>query len=100
MKLLGVALTGALVSAVALAAFADERVLTLEQALEMARKRNRNLVVERARLAQVRTNVEQAWAALFPRVAAEGRYSRNYKHVELAFGPGGTLVVQPANQLD
>jgi outer membrane protein TolC len=100
MKLLGVALAGALVSAVSLSAAAEESVLTLEQALQMARKRNRNLSVERARLAQVRTNVEQAWAALFPTLAAEGRYSRNYKHVELSFGPGGTLVVQPDNQLD
>jgi outer membrane protein TolC len=101
MKLLGIALAGALASAVSLPAAAAESVLTLEQALQMARRRNRNLVVERARLAQVRTNVEQAWAALFPRVAAEGRYSRNYKQAEISFGPGvPPLVVQPANQLD
>lgn len=86
--------------AAAAPAAAEERVLTLEQALALARKGNRNLAVERARLAQVRTTIAQAWATLFPTVAAQGKYSHNYKEVEFAFGPGGTLLVQPSEQLD
>jgi OMF family outer membrane factor len=75
--------------------------LTLEQALQLARKRNRTLTVERARLLQAQTNVEQGWAALFPTVVAQGKYSRNYKEVALAFGPGAPpLLIQPSNQLD
>jgi outer membrane protein TolC len=79
-------------------------VLTLEQALATARKANRSLVVERAHLAQARTNLEMAWSALFPTVAAQGRYTHNNR--EFGFdmpGPNGTLThltVQPKNQLD
>jgi len=73
--------------------------LTLEQALTTARQRNRTLTVERARLLQAQTNVEQGWAALFPTVAAQGRYSHNYKEVALNFG-GSPLLLQPSNQLD
>jgi len=80
------------------AAHAQES-LTLEQALTLARKRNRTLAVERARLLQAQTNVEQGWAALFPTVVAQGKYSRNYKEVEFNFG-GPPLLIQPLNQLD
>lgn len=80
-------------------------VLTLDQALGIARKANRSLVVERAHLAQARTNLEMAWAALFPTVAAQGRYTRN--NIEAAFDLGGEngappvhLTIQPKNQLD
>ncbi len=75
------------------------RVLTLEEALVMARARNRTLVVERARLEQAQSSVEQAWAALFPIVAAQGKYTHNYKEVELAFA-GSPLLLQPSEQLD
>jgi outer membrane protein TolC len=78
---------------------ADEAVLTLDQALQLARSRNRTLTVERARLLQAQTNVEQGWAALFPTVAAQGRYTHNYKEVELMFGPS-SLLLQPSEQLD
>ncbi len=92
------------------AALAEEQappILKLEQALAMARKANRTLVAERARLAQARTNLETAWAALFPTVAAQGKYTRN--NIGVSFpsfvlggspGAGGTLVIQPVNQLD
>src|SRR4051794_20470797 len=50
------------------------RDLTLDQALVLARKGNRNLVVDRARLAQARTAVEQAWNVLFPTLAVQGKY--------------------------
>lgn len=86
---------------------ADESasVLTLEQALATARKANRSLVVERARLAQARTNLEMAWSALYPTVVAQGRYTRNNR--EFGFdlpdpngGPPRHLTIQPKNQLD
>jgi outer membrane protein TolC len=62
------------------------RELTLDQALVLARRGNKNLVVERARLAQAHTNIEQAWSALLPVVTAQGKYTRNYKNATLNFG--------------
>ena len=62
------------------------RSLTMEEALAMAKHANKNLVVERARLAQAHTNIEQAWSALFPVVTAQGKYTRNYKNATLNFG--------------
>lgn len=79
------------------------RTLTLDEALSMARKRNRNLVVEQARLAQAQTNVEQAWSSLFPTVVAQGKYTRNNKAAPPfpSFGdPTKSLIIQPLNQLD
>jgi len=60
--------------------------LTMDEALAMAKRANKNLVVERARLAQAHTNIEQAWAALFPVVTAQGKFTRNYKNATLDFG--------------
>jgi outer membrane protein TolC len=62
------------------------RQLTMEEVLAMAKRANKNLVVERARLAQAHTNIEQAWSALFPVVTAQGKYTRNYKNATLDFG--------------
>ena len=62
------------------------RPLTMDEALAMAKHANKNLVVERARLAQAHTNIEQAWSALFPVVTAQGKYTRNYKNATLNFG--------------
>ena len=58
----------------------------MDDALAMAKRANKNLVVERARLAQAHTNIEQAWSALFPVVTAQGKYTRNYKNATLNFG--------------
>ena len=76
--------------------------LTLDQALALARKRSRSLVVERARLAQAQTNIDQAWAALFPTITAQGKYTHNdFKDVAVPFGPmGASIVIQPQEQLD
>jgi outer membrane protein TolC len=82
--------------------------LTLDQALAMARKRSHSLVVERARLAQAQTNIEQAWSSLFPTLAAQGKYTHNdYHDVLLPFGPpltpGGpptSIKILPQEQLD
>jgi OMF family outer membrane factor len=76
-----------------------ERELTLEQALEMAKKRNKSMVVERARLEQAQTALDSAWAQLLPNIAAQGRYTRNYAKFEFML-PAGTLLIQPVNQLD
>jgi outer membrane protein TolC len=91
------------------------RDLTLEQALAAARKANRQLVANRAQLAGVQTNIEQAWSALFPVITAQGKYTRNYKEADLDFlslfqalnvptsPPPGTsfkTVILRGNQLD
>jgi outer membrane protein TolC len=75
------------------------RTLSLEEALKLARKNNRNLAVERTKLQQAQLGIEQAWAAFFPTVAAQGRYTHNYKKFELGFA-GVPLLVQPSNQFD
>jgi len=75
------------------------REMTLEQAMEKARRANRSLVALRAHLAQAKTNLDLAWSALFPTVAAQGKYTRN--NIEFVFPIGQQLVtVQPKNQLD
>jgi outer membrane protein TolC len=74
--------------------------MTLEQALSMARRANRSLLVERARLAQAQTNLDLAWAALFPTVAAQGKYTRNNIAFQFPISPTDNLTVQPKNQLD
>jgi outer membrane protein TolC len=85
------------------------RELSLDQALAMARKANRTLAAERAHLAQAQTNIEVAWAVLFPTVSTQGKYTRN--NIEFKFplasgngaapaGPPQFLTVQPKNQLD
>jgi len=89
----------ALLAAAPVARAQEPVTLTLEQALSQARQRNKVMVVERARLEQAQVQVEQGWAALFPTLVAQGRYSRNYKEVELSFG-GRPLLIQPLNQLD
>jgi outer membrane protein TolC len=100
--------TAGLVTALLLAglqtatAFADPQAteMTLEQAMAMARKANRSLRVEQAHLAQARTNLELAWAALHPTVAAQGKYTRNNIAFAFPISPTETLTVQPKNQLD
>jgi outer membrane protein TolC len=84
-----------------LALAADESLpeLTLEQVLTLARKRNKSLVAERARLLQAQASVEQAWASLFPTVAVQGKYTKNYTKVEFAT-PNGPLLIQPVDQFD
>ena len=89
----------AFVPAHAGAAADDARVLTLDGALALAKKNSWALVAERARLTQAETNVALAWALLLPTVAAQGRYTRNYKEAHLG-PPGDSLFLQPLNQLD
>ncbi len=88
MKRLGLigALAVALASGVVHAQAPAGRLLTLDAALAAAKRANRTLAVEKARLAGARTNVEQAWAALFPIITAQGKYTHNYKNATLNFG--------------
>jgi outer membrane protein TolC len=108
---LGVALIVAAVPIHNLPAAQAERELTLEQALELGKKRNKSMAVERARLAQVQTSLSSAWALLLPTIAAQGKYTRNYHEFNfpgavmtdpatgmMVQGPG--LLIQPVNQLD
>jgi outer membrane protein TolC len=91
-------------------AAAEARALTLDDALALAKKRNRSLVVEQARLAQAQTNLSSAWALLLPTVAAQGKYTRNYaeflfpgvpNQMMMMMGQTSTgLLIQPLNQLD
>ena len=78
---------------------APERELTLEQALELGKKRNKSMAVERARLEQAQTNLSSAWSLLLPTIAAQGKYTRNYAEFNFML-PAGPLLIQPLNQLD
>ena len=52
----------------AVAANADQAVreLTLDQALELGKKRNKSMAAERAKLEQAQTSLSSAWALLLP----------------------------------
>jgi outer membrane protein TolC len=76
------------------------RQLTLEEALAKAKQRNWNLAAERARLAQAQTQIDAAWALLLPNIAAQGKYTRNYKKFEFPLANGSNLLIQPVDQLD
>lgn len=95
-----------LLVAIAAPAWAAPPVLTLDQALRAARKGNRTLVAERARLERAQTSLDLAWTALFPVVAAQGKYTRNNIAVSFPLPsddpavPPRTFVIQPWNQLD
>lgn len=60
--------------------------LGLDEALARAKKSSRSLLAERERLAQARTNLDQAWSVLFPVVTTQGKYTHNYKQADLDFG--------------
>ncbi|HVW25646.1 MAG TPA: TolC family protein [Polyangiaceae bacterium] len=60
-----------------------EHVLSLDEALSIARSNNRDLKAARARLAETATNIELAWAALLPQLGVQGKYTHNYKNVVL-----------------
>jgi OMF family outer membrane factor len=73
--------------------------ITLEKALVMAKKNNHGIAAQRAKLASAQTAVETAWSTLFPTIAAQGKYTRNYKEISFPVG-GSPLLIQPENQLD
>lgn len=82
------------------AAQSETQELTLDQALTMARQANRSLTVERTRLTQAQTSLDLAWTALFPTVAAQGRYTRNNIDFKFQIAQDQSVTVQPKNQLD
>lgn len=78
---------------------AADASVTLEQALALARKNNHSLALERGRLSEAQTAVEQVSSALLPTVAGQARFTRNYREVDIPFG-GANLLLQPLNQWD
>ncbi|MBN1653511.1 MAG: TolC family protein [Deltaproteobacteria bacterium] len=78
---------------------AAQRSLTLEEALQHARVHNRNLEAARARLDQSTADISQAWGVLLPQLSAQGKYTHNYKDVEVdpsRFMPSGSNLPPPS----
>ncbi len=75
-----------------------DRELMLPEALELAQKGNYDLKAQKARLDQAKAGVEQAWTALLPQVAAQGKYTHNYKEVTLDYSAfnAGTIGLADA----
>jgi outer membrane protein TolC len=96
------ALLGTLVLAAAGTARAEERRLSLDEILALARKNNRDLKAARTRLDQAALSVDQAWVALYPQAVAQGKYTHNYKEVAIdpsRFGGGGTMAAAPSQAI-
>jgi len=93
------ALLGAALFGTAGPALAADAPITLEQALALARRNNHSLALERGRLAEAQTAVEQVSSALLPTIAGQARFTRNYKEVNIPFG-GVNLLLQPLDQWD
>jgi outer membrane protein TolC len=62
-----------------------DHTLTLDDALALAREHNRDLRASRARLAAAQEGIAEARAALLPQIAAQGKYTHNYKQVTFNF---------------
>jgi outer membrane protein TolC len=62
---------------------AADGVLTLDDTLALAKSNNFDIAAARARLAEAKVGIEQAWVALQPTAATQGRYTHNYKTVQL-----------------
>src|SRR6187399_2854117 len=82
-----------------------EAVLSLDDALGLARTQNRDLIAARARLDQTATSIEQARAPLLPTAAAQGKYTHNNTQVEidkaaLTGMSAPPIVIQKSEQLD
>ncbi|MFY0566650.1 TolC family protein [Archangium lansingense] len=85
--------------AVTLTVSAATPVLTLNEALEAARKDNLDLKVAQARLEQSRLLSNRAWAGYLPTVTVSGSYTRNSNEAVVALPGGPQIVIQPFNQL-
>jgi OMF family outer membrane factor len=66
-----------------------QRQLTLDEALEIAKKRNRDLHAAESRRLEAETSILQARAGLLPIASAQGKYTHNYK--EVTFDVGASL---------
>src|SRR5216683_7521951 len=96
---LAISSAAALLFISAVAGAQGERVLTLDEALRIARQRSRDLFAARARQEQADTGVEQAWSSLLPTVSAQGKYTHNYKQVELNTASFNTPVLNLAEAI-
>lgn len=83
---------------------ADVERISLDEALSLARRNNRDLAQATARVAQAAEAINQAWSSVLPQVVAQGKYTHNYKEVVLSFpnpqGGMSRVVVQKGEQLD
>jgi outer membrane protein TolC len=72
------------------------RQLTLDEALDLAKRNNRDLLAARERLKISYADVERAYAVLLPRLTAQGRFTVNHPEVrldpnQLGGGPAATF---------
>jgi outer membrane protein TolC len=78
--------------------------LSLEDVLVLAKRNNHSIAAAKASLAEAQTNVESAWAALFPTVGLQASYTRNYIDQPVSFpslkNPSRMLEILVPNQLD
>jgi outer membrane protein TolC len=74
-----------------------DRSLTIDEAIAMARKSNRDLLAAKTNLDIAQAGVEQAWAALLPQVVTQGKYTHNYKEVVLDVTQFNQSTVQLAD---
>jgi outer membrane protein TolC len=84
--------------AVTLTVSAATPVLTLDEALALARQNNLDLKVARARLEQSRLLSNRAWAGYLPTVAVGGSYTRNSNEAVVTLPGGPQIVIQPFDQ--
>lgn len=75
-----------------------ERSLRLEEALALARQNNRELAVERERVAQADADVALARSRLLPSAGVQGRYLRNDEEVSFPLGTH-LVTLQPLDVL-
>src|SRR5262245_30217575 len=94
---------GSMVAALCLAAgrpASAEQSLRFEEAMRLARARNKDLKAARERVAQGYTAIEQVRAALLPQADLQLRYTRNSIQAETIQAAGQSTTTQPYNQLD
>src|SRR4051812_21098745 len=66
-------------------------VLTLDEALDEAHRKNLDLRAARARLEQAEQASRKAWAGYLPSITASGAYTRNSNEARVEF-PVGNVV--------
>lgn len=69
-------------------AFAQQQVLTLEDALRQAAEENPDLVAARARLEQAQAQIRKAWAGYLPHLSVGANYTRNSTEAQIALPTG------------
>jgi outer membrane protein TolC len=73
-------------------------VLTLDEALTEARRKNLDLQVARARLQQSQVLARKAWAGSLPTLSVGASYTRNSTETRISFPPLlEEIVIQPAD---